>query len=87
MSKRDKKIVRRTGNTGFSLVGLTFLALLILKLTGLADITWFWVFFPLWILPAVVLTLPPIIFLLVLAGASVLDMYTEWKRTRRHQKK
>ena len=37
--------------------GLTFLALLILKLTSRPDIDWFWVFLPLWIIPVIVFLL------------------------------
>lgn len=37
------------------LLGLTFLALLVLKLTKLATISWLWVLFPLWIGPAAVI--------------------------------
>lgn len=29
--------------------GLTFLVLLVLKLTRVADVSWFWVTFPLWV--------------------------------------
>jgi len=45
MSDTNVKI----GSSSFSLGGLVFLVLLILKLTGTAVISWFWVFFPLWI--------------------------------------
>lgn len=45
--------------TGCSSIGIiVFIVLLILKLTGAAPgLTWFWVFFPLWIGAAVVLVL------------------------------
>ena len=42
---------------GFGLGGLVFLVLLVLKLTGVAQLSWFWVFFPLWIIPALFLAL------------------------------
>jgi hypothetical protein len=45
---------------------LTFLVLLVLKLTGLANMTWFWVFFPLWIIPAVFIVF---LFVVLLLGA------------------
>ena len=34
---------------GVGLLGLTFVALLVLKLAGLADLSWWWVFTPLFI--------------------------------------
>jgi hypothetical protein len=36
------------GSSGVTLGGLVFVVLLVLKLTGLAQVSWFWVFFPLW---------------------------------------
>lgn len=44
-SPSDKASVPMFG----SLSGMTFLVLLVLKLCNLAEVTWFWVFFPLWI--------------------------------------
>lgn len=46
--------------TSFSLSTMgfiTWLVLLILQLTGAISISWFWVWFPLWIVPAFGLTL------------------------------
>jgi len=62
--------VRASG--GIGLFGLTFVVLLVLKLTNLAQITWFWVFFPLWILPAILLGVGGIFFL-VYAFLKLLD--------------
>ena len=36
------------GNNSIGLFGATFLVLLVLKLCGIAEISWFWVFLPLW---------------------------------------
>lgn len=40
-----------TSSGGINLFGLTFVVLLVLKLTGWASISWFWVFFPLLLIP------------------------------------
>lgn len=61
---------------GIGLGGLTFLALLVLKLGGWANITWFWVFFPLWFGFAVVIGIILIIAIiwgLCLLGAKLLE--------------
>lgn len=61
MSNSDGKV---NVSGGIGLGGLVFCVLLVLKLTGLVQLSWFWVFFPLWIVPAV-LTGLGLIFLLV----------------------
>lgn len=61
----DKKVKVNVGPT-IGLGGLTFLVLLILKLTGSANVTWFWVFFPLWIGPVIVLGIFAVFMLLAL---------------------
>lgn len=54
-------------NGGIGLLGLTFVVLLVLKLTNLAPgLSWFWVWFPLWIGPAIVVVIFCIYFLLEL---------------------
>jgi uncharacterized membrane protein YbhN (UPF0104 family) len=35
------------------MASIVFVVFLILRLFGLSEIPWFWVFFPLWIVPAV----------------------------------
>ena len=47
--------------TGIGFFGLLFIVLLVLKLTQLATISWFWVFFP--------ITLPFLILIVILVGA------------------
>lgn len=60
MSDSDKKV--NVGG-GIGLGGIVFCILLVLKLTGAAQISWFWVFFPLWIVPAVLAGIGLIFFL------------------------
>ena len=53
---RDDNI--KKGGSSIGIGTIVFIVLLILKLTGAAPgLTWFWVFFPLWIGPAVVLVI------------------------------
>lgn len=74
MSDGSTKV--QVGGSGIGLGGLVFLVLLVLKLTGTAAISWFWVFFPLWIVPAVVIGLllaGGLIAGLIFAGAKLLS--------------
>lgn len=71
-----------TASSGVGLGGLVFVVLLVLKLTGLAPaLTWFWVFFPLWIGPSVVIG-----FLALLGLAYGLLCLAEWVSRRRRSK-
>ena len=75
---------------GIGLGGAVFLVLLTLKLTKLAAISWFWVFFPLWIGLAVVLGIAAG-FMLV-AGffwvvAHLVDALSEARRARRFDRR
>jgi hypothetical protein len=55
----------KKGGSSIGIGTIIFIVLLILKLTGaVPGLTWFWVFFPLWIGPAVIVCLLGILILL-----------------------
>lgn len=55
----------KKGGSSIGIGTIVFIVLLTLKLTGaVPGLTWFWVFFPLWIVPAVVLVLFGILMLI-----------------------
>lgn len=57
----------KKGGSSIGIGTIVFIVLLILKLTGVAPgLTWFWVFFPLWIVPAVAVCLLGIIMLITM---------------------
>lgn len=57
-----------------SFLPMLFIVLLVLKMTGVANLTWFWVFFPLWI----PLALIPLFFLVTCLLYLVLDLAENW---------
>lgn len=60
---RDDNIEK--GGSSIGIGTIVFIVLLILKLTGAAPgLTWFWVFFPLWIVPAATICLIAIVVLI-----------------------
>lgn len=60
---RDDNIKRGSSSIGIGTI--VFIVLLILKLTGAAPgLTWFWVFFPLWIVPVAAICLIAIVVLI-----------------------
>lgn len=60
---RDDNI--KKGGSSIGIGTIVFIVLLILKLTGAAPgLTWFWVFFPLWIVPVAAICLIAIIVLI-----------------------
>lgn len=62
---RDYNI--KIGGSSIGIGTIVFIVLLVLKLTGaVPGLTWFWVFFPLWIVPAVVLVLFGILMLIAI---------------------
>lgn len=62
---RDDNI--KKGGSSIGIGTIVFIVLLILKLTGVAPgLTWFWVFFPLWIVPAAVLVFLGILMLIAI---------------------
>lgn len=67
--------------------GLAFVAMLVLKLAGITpQLTWFWVFFPLWIGPVVIFGGAVAILVLFLAGSFSADVYRSlgrWWRSRK----
>lgn len=54
MSEKYETATTVVSYSGPGLGTIVFIVFLILKLTGAANIPWFWVFFPLWIMPAVI---------------------------------
>lgn len=60
---RDDDI--KKGGSSIGIGTIVFIVLLILKLTGAAPgLTWFWVFFPLWIVPVAAICLIAIVVLI-----------------------
>lgn len=60
---RDDNIEKGSYSIGIGTI--VFIVLLILKLTGAAPgLTWFWVFFPLWIVPVAAICLIAIVVLI-----------------------
>lgn len=59
----------RNGGIGFC--GLLTIVLIVLKLTNLTDISWWWVFAPILIPLAVCLFILPIIFIVAIIAESV----------------
>lgn len=60
---RDDNI--KKGGSSIGIGTIVFIVLLILKLTGAAPgLTWFWVFFPLWIVPVAAICLIAIVVLI-----------------------
>lgn len=60
---RDDNIEK--GGSSIGIGTIVFIVLLILKLTGAAPgLTWFWVFFPLWIVPVAAICLIAIVVLI-----------------------
>lgn len=57
MSEKYGSATTVVSYSGPGLGTIVFIVFLILKLTGAANIPWFWVFFPLWIIPAVLISL------------------------------
>lgn len=63
----NERQVSVTTNLSLSSIGaIVFIVFLILKLTGNIGISWFWVFFPLWIVPAALLAIELFIVLILL---------------------
>lgn len=60
---RDYNI--KIGGSSIGISTIVFIVLLVLKLTGAAPgLTWFWVFFPLWIVPVAAICLIAIVVLI-----------------------
>lgn len=60
---RDDNI--KKGGSSIGIGTIVFIVLLVLKLTGAAPgLTWFWVFFPLWIVPVAAICLIAIVMLI-----------------------
>ena len=63
-----------SGGLSLSTMGfITWIVFLILKVTDTWAISWFWVFFPLWICPAICLGLYLIVFVIALIIAAVVN--------------
>lgn len=60
---RDDNI--KKGGSSIGIGTIVFIVLLVLKLTGaVPGLTWFWVFFPLWIVPVAAICLIAIVMLI-----------------------
>lgn len=70
-------MTNQSSRTGVGLFGLTFLALLILKLTNLTTISWWWVWLPLLGIPVLIV----VVFLALLGFALLIDT-SSWARAR-----
>ena len=61
---------RTSGGIGF--LGVFFLVLFVLKVTGpLANVSWWWITMPLWVLPALILTILAAVGVIWLAATVV----------------
>lgn len=76
----SKKITVNTGPS-FGLLSLVFIVLLVLKLTGLATLSWWWVFSPLMIIPIIALLILGCTGL-VIAGISIYEAIVKHKRNK-----
>ena len=63
----DQKVTVQVGKRGIGFLGLLTIVLIALKLTGNITLSWFWVFSPLFVIPAILLGIAIFIFLLILA--------------------
>ncbi len=66
-------MAQRGGGVGF--VGLLVVLLVGLKLTGIVEITWWWVFSPVWIGGLIMLAIAGA-FLAFIVGSSVWEVYS-----------
>jgi hypothetical protein len=62
---------------GFPILGVTFLLLLTLKLTGVSAVSWWWVFFPLYLIPLLL-----ILFAVAFFGFALAVDVTRWVRRK-----
>lgn len=80
-------IIQRTtvNSNSIGFVGLLTIVLIVLKLTGLAPMSWLWALCPLWIVPSLVLVIGGIVFLAVLLFSSYKEMRAKQRRNKRQQ--
>jgi len=57
MSSIDSNTIIKIGRGGTKLLSLSGIIFIILKLTGMITWSWFWVLFPLWILPCLMISI------------------------------
>jgi hypothetical protein len=65
----ESKVIVRNGGIGFG--GMLTLMLIFLKITGYANISWLWVFAPLWLPVVVVFGLMGIVFVFAAVATSL----------------
>lgn len=78
------KITKSDNNTGLGVFGLAFLIMFTLKLLGVVDISWFWVFSPFWIIPMILIFVASVLGLIWL-GCTTFEHYklkNQYKRRK-----
>jgi len=84
------KIVIQRGTKSFPILGILTIIFVIAKLFDKLDWSWFMVFWPLWIIPAIFIGIALAIvafIVIILLGALVLDWISDFKRWWRRRKK
>lgn len=83
------KVVITKSAKGFPIMGILTIIFVIAKLFDKLDWSWFMVFWPLWIVPAIFLGIFAVIIgvvILMLAGAIILDLIADIKRSLKRRK-
>lgn len=86
------KVIINRGTKSFPLLGILQLIFVIAKIFDKLDWSWFVVFWPLWIIPAIFIgigLLIIVVIILILLGALVLDWVSDiksWWRRRKAEK-
>ena len=65
--QENNTVVKTTTSGGLSCGFILFVVFLVLKLCGVIDWSWFWIFFPLWIGPACMIPIIIILAIIVVA--------------------
>ena len=81
MSKENVKIVGKSVN----LMTPIIFVLAILKLAGIIDVSWFWIFFP-WILALGIIGSVMIGAIIMFGGATAIDIYGRYRNKKRREK-
>lgn len=86
------KVIINRGTKSFPILGILTIIFVIAKLFDKLDWSWFVVFWPLWIIPAIILGIIAafiVVIILILIGALVLDWIDDikswWRRKKRER--
>ena len=84
------KVIINRGTRSFPILGILTIIFVIAKLFDKLDWSWFMVFWPMWIIPAIILgffVAVVCLCILILIGALILDWISDIKRWWRRRKK